>query len=50
MRYLDSRFPVYQFSKHKGYGTKVHMDALRDHGPCEHHRQSFAPVRAATRA
>ena len=49
MHYLDSRFPAYQFSKHKGYGTKVHMNALREHGPCEHHRQSFAPVRAAVR-
>jgi len=49
MRYLDSRFPNYQFAKHKGYGTRVHMDALREHGPCEHHRRSFAPVKAALR-
>jgi len=49
MRNLDYRFPVYQFSKHKGYGTKIHMDALREHGPSEQHRQSFAPVRAAAR-
>ncbi|MFC1542634.1 ribonuclease HII [Pseudomonadota bacterium] len=49
MHYLDSRFPDYQFAKHKGYGTRVHMDALREHGPCEHHRRSFAPVRAALR-
>jgi len=47
MRYIDCRFPVYQFSKHKGYGTKLHMDALRKFGPCIHHRHSFAPVRAA---
>lgn len=50
MRYLDYRYPVYEFYKHKGYGTKVHMDALREHGPCDQHRQSFAPVRAAARA
>jgi ribonuclease HII len=47
MRYLDFQYPIYQFSKHKGYGTKVHMDALREHGPCEYHRYSFAPVKAA---
>lgn len=50
MHYIDYHFPAYQFSKHKGYGTKVHMDALREHGPCDHHRHSFAPVRAALRA
>ena len=49
MRYLDYRHPVYEFSKHKGYGTKVHMDALREHGPCEIHRHSFAPVAASVR-
>jgi len=49
MRYLDYRYPHYEFNKHKGYGTRVHMDALREHGPCEHHRQSFAPVAAAQR-
>ncbi len=47
MRYIDYRFPVYQFSKHKGYGTRLHMDTLREFGPCIHHRHSFAPVRAA---
>ena len=44
MRYLDYKYPVYQFAKHKGYGTKVHMDALREHGPCPVHRMGFAPV------
>ena len=45
MMYIyDARFPAYQFSKHKGYGTKVHMDALREHGPCHIHRKSFAPI------
>ena len=28
-----------------GYSTPAHFAALRDHGPCPHHRQSFAPVR-----
>lgn len=41
---LDHRFPGYQFARHKGYGTKVHLDALQLQGPCEAHRRSFAPV------
>lgn len=38
------QFPVYGFERHMGYGTAVHMAALREHGPCEIHRRSFAPV------
>lgn len=34
-------YPQYMFEKHKGYGTKVHMDAIREHGPCPIHRLSF---------
>ncbi len=41
---FDAQYPGYQFGKHKGYGTKVHMDALRELGPCPIHRKSFAPV------
>ena len=33
----------YGISKHKGYGTKIHMDALKEHGPIEGHRRSFKP-------
>ncbi|MFQ5582091.1 MAG: ribonuclease HII [Mariprofundaceae bacterium] len=44
MQQLDVRYPQYQFARHKGYGTKAHMDALREHGPCAAHRTSFAPV------
>jgi len=36
--------PGYQFAKHKGYGTKVHMDALLAHGVSPIHRKSFAPI------
>lgn len=39
------KFPQYGFEKHKGYGTKEHMDALKKYGACPIHRQSFAPVR-----
>lgn len=44
---LHERFPVYGFDAHAGYGTPQHLAALAAHGPCEHHRRSFAPVRAA---
>lgn len=42
---LDARFPAYGFGRHKGYGTAAHQSALRLHGPCPEHRQSFAPLR-----
>jgi len=44
MAMYDARFPGYYFAKHKGYGTKAHMDALREHGPCSIHRKTFAPI------
>ena len=44
---LDSAYPGYDFARHKGYGTEIHRDRLRSAGPCEQHRRSFAPVRAA---
>jgi ribonuclease HII len=44
---LHARHPVYGFDAHAGYGTAQHLAALRTHGPCEHHRRSFAPVREA---
>ena len=37
----DKEYPEYGFGKHKGYGTKVHMEALRKHGPSPVHRPSF---------
>ena len=40
----DRKYPQYGFVKHKGYGTKAHMDALRKWGPCPIHRMSFRPV------
>lgn len=38
---LSKKYPEYGFEKHKGYGTKVHIEALKEIGPCEHHRLSF---------
>ncbi|MEO7717669.1 MAG: ribonuclease HII [Capsulimonas sp.] len=46
----DKKYPEYGFAKHKGYGSAVHMAALREHGPCPIHRRSFAPVAAAPRS
>ncbi len=37
----DEKYPEYQFAKHKGYGTKLHTDLIKEHGPCEIHRLSF---------
>lgn len=42
---LDARYPAYGFARNKGYGTRRHLAALLDAGPCEWHRRSFAPVR-----
>jgi ribonuclease HII len=41
---VHARYPHYGFAAHKGYGTAVHMKALTEHGPCDEHPRSFAPV------
>ena len=41
---VDLTWPAYGFAKHKGYGTAAHMQALQEHGPCELHRRTFAPI------
>src|SRR5579871_6869109 len=41
---FDSVYPAYGLASNKGYSTPVHLAALRQHGPCPLHRQSFAPV------
>lgn len=43
---LHEEFPHYGFAAHKGYSTPEHLEALRVHGPCVHHRRHFAPVAA----
>jgi ribonuclease HII len=40
----DKEYPQYGLAQHKGYGTQVHMDALRKYGPSPIHRMSFKPV------
>ncbi|RPD88290.1 ribonuclease HII [Luteimonas sp. 100069] len=44
---LHAQFPDYGFDRHKGYCAPAHLDALMTHGPCVHHRRSFAPVARA---
>lgn len=48
MREIDREFPQFGFAKHQGYGTKAHLEALRIHGPCRHHRLTFQPVAQLT--
>lgn len=41
---MEGLYPAFRFSRHKGYCTSLHLDELREHGPCEIHRKSFKPV------
>ncbi len=41
MKQYDERYPQYGFAKHKGYGTKMHCEAIAEYGPCEIHRRTF---------
>ncbi len=49
MKEYALKFPEYSFEKHKGYGTKDHLDALKQYGPCDIHRFSYAPVKKLIR-
>ena len=40
----DKKYPLYNFKKHKGYGTKEHLEKIKKHGICPIHRKSFAPI------
>lgn len=42
---MDGDYPGYGFARHKGYGTREHIDCLRRIGPCAVHRRSFRPLR-----
>jgi ribonuclease HII len=43
---LHDEFPQYGFASHKGYSTPEHLEALKVHGACRHHRKFFSPVAA----
>ncbi|MCJ8006247.1 ribonuclease HII [Lederbergia wuyishanensis] len=45
MKDYHEQYPHYGFHLHMGYGTKLHLDALNDFGPCPIHRKTFAPIK-----
>lgn len=45
MKHWDEMYPGYGFAKHKGYGTKLHQEALKKLGVSMAHRKSFKPIR-----
>jgi ribonuclease HII len=47
MERMDALYPGYGFARHKGYGTRLHLDALAEKGATVLHRRSFLPVRKA---
>ena len=47
---LHKEFDIYGFDKNAGYGTKFHMTQLDFHGPCRHHRYSYAHVAKSVRS
>lgn len=44
MEEYSKQYPEYLFDKHKGYGTKLHKEAIAKYGPCKIHRKSFRPI------
>lgn len=46
MKSYDVQFPEYGFGKHKGYGTKTHLEAIAHLGPCFIHRKTFEPIKS----
>ena len=49
MHVFDAQYPRYHLGRHKGYGTKLHLDALMQHGVTAIHRKSYKPVQQALR-
>jgi ribonuclease HII len=44
MEKIAAEFPLYGFERHQGYGTREHLEAIKQHGPCRYHRRSFQPI------
>lgn len=42
---LHGQYPQFEFNRHKGYSTKLHVELLQKYGPCPFHRKSFGPVK-----
>ena len=49
MREMDKEYPDYGFARHKGYGTKAHMEAIREVGLCPIHRKTFMTAKVLGR-
>ncbi|TQS75576.1 ribonuclease HII [Ornithinibacillus gellani] len=45
MAEIHAEYPAYDFQSNMGYGTKHHLDMLKEHGPSPYHRRSFSPVK-----
>lgn len=45
MSEIDKTYPQYEFARHKGYGTKLHYEKIKEYGPCPLHRFSFSPMK-----
>jgi len=50
MQQWHAKYPYYGLDKHKGYPTKQHLLALKEHGACDQHRRTFGPVAAVLEA
>ena len=46
---LDKKYPLYGFAKHKGYGTKAHLEAIQKYGVLDIHRKSYKPIQLAVK-
>ena len=46
MMRIDKQYPQYGFAQHMGYGTKKHIDVIKQCGPCPIHRKSFEPIKS----
>ncbi|MEY3394629.1 MAG: hypothetical protein RL346_865 [Verrucomicrobiota bacterium] len=44
MEKIAAEFPLYGFERHQGYGTREHLEAIQQYGPCRYHRRSFQPI------
>ena len=45
MKKMALKYPIYGFERHVGYGTKTHIEAIKEYGICPIHRRSFSPIK-----
>ncbi len=46
---ISEKYPQYEFERHKGYGTKRHIELIKKYGPCDIHRKTFEPIKSMVR-